>query len=128
MKEATLNIHDYLGRVYSYPPCWELVTDVYIGELSIKLIHYNSTNKSTRSIAEAFRLALHKKELDFQKEQVPEDYDIVLLGASSKLGLHHCGIYYKGRILHAIDSGNLFEALSTIKDKYPLMEYWRYSK
>ena len=126
MTNPDLDINSYLGNIYTYPPCWDLVTDLYVKELGIKLINYNSVNHSTRAVAEAFRLALHKKELNFQKEQSPEDYDIVLLGASSKLGLHHCGIYYKGRILHAIDSGNLFETISTIKDKYPLVEYWRY--
>ena len=128
MKKTDLNINSYLGKVYSYPPCWEMVTDVYINELGLRLLNYNPSNFSTRSIAEAFRLALHKREHNFQSVNIPEDFDLVLLGASNKLGLHHCGIYYKGRVLHSIDSGNLFEALSTVKDKYPLIEFWRYSK
>lgn len=123
-----MNINDYLSRVYSYPPCWEMVTDVYIAELGLKLMNYNPTNFSTRSIAEAFRLALHKGEHNFKQVMTPVDFDLVLLGATSKLGLHHCGVFYQGRVLHSIDSGNLFEAMSTIKDKYPLIEFWRYSK
>jgi hypothetical protein len=123
-----MNVNSYLGKVYSYPPCWEMVADIYVKELGLRLLNYNPDNFSTRAVAEAFRLALYKGEHNFKKVEAPMDFDVVLLGASSKLGLHHCGVFYQGRILHSIDSGNLFEEISTIKDKYPLIEFWRYSK
>lgn len=123
-----MEVHEYLGKVYAYPPCWDMVADVYINELGLRVDNYNPENTGTRAVAEAFRLALHKGEHSFLKVKSPLDFDIVLLGSTNKLGLHHCGVYYQGRVLHAVETGNLFESLSTLKDKYKLLEYWRYSK
>lgn len=118
--------NDYLRKVYKYPPCWQLVADVYVNELSCNVANYKPESSNTRSIADAFRLALHNSEISFEKTENPSDYDVVLMGATYKLGVHHCGIYYKGKVLHAIDSGNLYETLSTIKDRYKIVEYWKY--
>lgn len=117
-------IDKYIDRIYSEPPCWELVCDVYVNELGINLTSYTSESSSPRLVAAAFRLALHKQEHGLIKVLTPEDYSVVLMGRTSKLGLHHCGIYYKGKVLHALPNGNVYQDLYSLKDTYKLLEYW----
>lgn len=117
-------ISKYLQRVYSNPPCWELVSDVYENELNLKVKDYKPESASPRVVASAFRLALHNAEHGFVLTNLPEDFCIVLMGRTSKLGLHHCGIYYKGKVLHALPAGNLYQDISSLKDTYKLVQYW----
>lgn len=117
-------IDKYRNKVYSNPPCWELVSDVYINEIGFKVKPYKSTSSDTRDVAAAFRLALHNKEHGFVKIDSPRDFCVVLMGSKYNLGLHHCGVYYKGKVLHALLSGNVYQDMYSLKDTYKLMEYW----
>ena len=117
-------INNYLAKQYPTPPCWALVADVYTTELSGSVLDYRTINKSIRAIAGAFRIALHKSEHGFMQVAEPVDYAIVLLGKSPALGLHHCGIYYQGSVLHAMDTGNIYQDLASLQGEYPLSEFW----
>lgn len=119
-----MDIGHYLAQVYPLPPCWNLVADVYSRELGLPVEDFKTVNASVRSIASAFRLAIHKNPDGFAQLADPVDYCIVLLGKTRKLGLHHCGIYYDGRVLHGLDSGNRYDDMSVIRDTYELIEYW----
>lgn len=117
-------ISAYRDKVYSFPPCWELVTDVYINELKYKTKSYLPDSDNLRDSAAALRLALHNNEHGLEKIDSPKDYCVVLMGRTIKLGLHHCGIYYKGKVLHALPSGNVYQDISSLQDTYKLMEFW----
>lgn len=117
-------IDKYRNKVYSNPPCWELVSDIYVNELCFKVKPYKSDSSSLRDVASAFRLALHNQEHGFIKTNIPEDFCVVLMGSKRNLGLHHCGIYYQGKVLHALPSGNVYQDLYSLMDTYKLMEFW----
>lgn len=119
-----MNINDYLGKTYDFPPCWLLVADVYATELSDTVTDYKTINPSVRAIASEFRLALHKSAHGFEQIAEPVDYCVVLLGKTRRMGLHHCGIYYQGRVLHMLASGGQYQEMSVIGDEYALIEFW----
>jgi hypothetical protein len=119
-----VNVNDYLPRVYPSPPCWALVADVYASELEDTVDDYRTINSSVRSIASAFRLVLHKSVHGFRQVEEPQDFTVVLMGRTAKLGLHHCGVFYGGKVLHALESGTLYQDLASLAAEYPLMEFW----
>jgi hypothetical protein len=119
-----MDVAYYMAQVYESPPCWQLVADVHARELDQPVDEYKTVSTSIRDVAAAFRLALHKSPNGFQRITEPQDYAIVLMGKTPKLGLHHCGIYYDGKVLHALDSGTVFQELPSLRAEYPLMEFW----
>lgn len=119
-----MNINDYLARQYDTPPCWQLVADVYTSELALPVTDYKTINTSIRAIASAFRIALHKSPEGFAQIAEPADYCIVLMGKTAAMGLHHCGVFYQGKVLHALDAGNRYEEMSVIRDAYGVIEFW----
>lgn len=119
-----MNVNAYLSKQYESPPCWQLVADVYTSELAQPVTEYKTVNASIRAIASAFRIALHKSPEGFARIAEPVDYCIVLMGKSAAMGLHHCGVYYQGRVLHGLTEGNRYEELSVISDGYELIEFW----
>jgi hypothetical protein len=119
-----VNVTDYLAKSYPTPPCWALVADVYTSELGQAVDGYQTINSSVRAIAAAFRLALHKSPHGFGQIAQPVDYAVVLMGRTPTLGLHHCGVYYEGRVLHALADGTLYQDMASLAAEYPLMEFW----
>lgn len=119
-----MNTDDYLARQYPAPGCWALVADVYARELNAGVLGYTTINSSVRAIASAFRIALHKAEHGFSQALVPVDYAVVLLGKSEELGLHHCGIYYHGNVLHAMPTITLLQDLASVRGQYKMVEFW----
>lgn len=119
-----MNVNDYLGRQYEFPPCWQMVADVYATELGDTVTDCKTINPSIRSIASAFRLALHKDAHGFAQIAEPVDYCVVLLGRTPRMGLHHCGVYYQGRVLHMLESGGQYQEMSVISDEYAVIQYW----
>lgn len=117
-------VANYLVKVYPDPPCWNLVADVYLSELGQGVTDYRTINNSIRSIAAAFRLALHKSPAGFSQVTQPQDFAVVLMAKSPTLGIHHCGIYYGGKVLHALPTGVVYESMTTLADTYPLVEVW----
>lgn len=119
-----MDVNAYLGKQYEYPPCWQLVSDVYATELDKTVNDYKTVNASIRAIASAFRIALYKSAHGFAQVQEPVDFCVVLMGKTEKLGLHHCGIYYDGKVLHANSDGNFYQDMASLSDQYQLMEFW----
>lgn len=119
-----MNVNAYLAKQYDSPPCWQLVADVYTSELAQPVTEYKTVNASIRTIASAFRIALHKSPEGFARITEPAEYCVVLMGKSAAMGLHHCGVYYQGRVLHGLTEGNRYEDLSVIGDSYELIEFW----
>jgi hypothetical protein len=119
-----IDVNAYLARQYPAPPCWCLVADVYTTELGQPVDAFQTVNNSIRSIASAFRLSIHKNPNGFRQIPEPVEHCVVLLGKTDKLGLHHCGVFVEGRLLHALDSGVYYEELSSVAGQYALVEYW----
>ena len=123
-----MNISHYLSQSYPSPPCWELVATVLQQERGLAVTAYKTVNHSIRSIAAAFSLALHKSPHGFRQAEAPEDYAVVLMGRSRALGLHHAGVYYEGKVLHALDGDGgltvLYQDMETLSAEYQLMEFW----
>ena len=117
------DVNAYLGRQYPHPPCWALVADVHARELGLDLNAYQA-GASVRSIADAFRLALHTTDHGFARLPAPRELCVVLMGRSAKLGPHHCGVYTGGKVLHALDGITLHQDLASLRDGYPLLEFW----
>lgn len=119
-----MNVNEYLAKQYPSPPCWALVADVYSAELGEPVTAYRTINSSLRAIASTFRIAMHKSQHGFEQIEVPGDFAIVLLGRSPSLGLHHCGVFYDGKVLHALEDGNLYQDLASLADTYQVMQFW----
>lgn len=119
-----MNVADYMAKVYPNPPCWALVADVYATELGQGVEDYQTVSGSVRAIASAFRLTLHKSQHGFAQVDTPADFAIVLMGKTPRLGLHHAGIFYDGKVLHAQEGGTLYQDVASLHDQYELMEFW----
>lgn len=124
-----MNVSEYQAREYPSPPCWALVADVYDRELDDVVDRFGTINGSVRQIASAFRLQLHKDAAGFHQVAEPSEFAVVLMGKTRRLGLHHCGVFVEGKVLHALedDIGNqqvLHQDLLSLRDTYPLMEFW----
>jgi hypothetical protein len=119
-----MDVNAYLAKQYDNPPCWQLVADVYTAELALPVTDYKTVNASIRAIASAFRIALHKSPDGFVQVAEPVDYCIVLMGKTAAMGLHHCGVFYQGSVLHGLTTGNRFEEMSVIRDAYAVIEFW----
>jgi hypothetical protein len=119
-----LDIAAYQAKQYPQPPCWALVADVYTTELGETVNEYRTVSSSVRAIASAFRLALHKTQHGFHQVAEPADFAVVLMGKTPSLGLHHCGVFYGGKVLHANPEGTMYQDLASLQDEYQLMEFW----
>ena len=105
-------------------PCFELVADVYARERKALHIGYTPQDRSVRATADAFRLAVHHNQNGFHCVADPADYAIVLLGKNTRIGIHHCGVYYQGGVLHALPGITLYQPMSVIRDQWALIEFW----
>ena len=122
-----MNIGAYQARRYGPQPCWELVADVYAAERQAIAVDYIPAQRSMRQMADSFRLALHQATHGFVRTEAPIDFDIVLMGRNAHLGIHHCGIWYAGRVLHAEPGATLFEEISALRCRYTIMEFWTHA-
>ncbi|MBP8285393.1 MAG: hypothetical protein KAX57_00985 [Rhodoferax sp.] len=119
-----MDISTYQARQYSAQPCWDLVADLYACERKALHVGYEPKERTVRAMADAFRLAVHHNANGFKCVADPADYCIVLLGKNTRIGIHHCGVYYQGSVLHALPGITLFEPISVIRDQWALIEFW----
>jgi hypothetical protein len=119
-----MDVATYMAKAYPSPPCWALASDVLVTECGFDPMGYSTVSGSVRGAASAFRLALHKTTHGFSQIDAPQDFALVLMGKSAALGVHHCGIYYQGKVLHALDTGSLYQDLASLGDDYALIEFW----
>lgn len=114
----------YLARQYPSPPCWHLVADIYTRELGLKLADYTPGSDGNKSVASAFRLALHKGEHGFSKVERPDNFAVVVLGKWEGKSPTHCGVWYEGGVIHALRDVTLWEPIHQIRDRFKSIEYW----
>lgn len=119
-----MNVAEYLARQYAYPPCWALVEDVQARECANPTPHYVADNASSAAIAGEFRRALHAGGHGFVRIAAPVDYCIVLMARRAAATPHHCGIYYAGKVLHALVNGTMHQDLASLGDSYARIEFW----
>lgn len=113
-----------MAKQYPAPICWEMVADVLITERGQSVDVYKTVSSSVRSIASALRLTLHKGAHGFARVSEPADFTVVLMGRNATVGLHHVGLYYQGKVLHALDSGTVYQDMASLQSEYQLMEFW----
>lgn len=121
---ADMDVSFYQSQTYPNPPCWNMVADVYTRELSKGVQDFRTVTDSIRGIAQAFSIALQKSNNGFMQIGEPVNMCIVLMGKSHKLGVHHCGVYLDGNVLHALPNGVVYQDMASIKDEYMLIEFW----
>lgn len=119
-----MDIAFYQAQVYGRPPCWELVADVLLRELDLVVSKYRARTSSVKDIANAFRLELHRGNHGFTQIGAPVDFAVVLMGKTLQLGFHHCGVCYQGKVLHALETGTLYQDLPSLLDTYEIVQYW----
>lgn len=122
-----MNIGAYQAKRYGAQPCWELVADVYAAERHAIAVDYMPAQRSMRQMADAFRLALHNAAHGFVRTESPRDFDVVLMGRNAHVGIHHCGVLYGGRVLHAEPGATLYEEITALRCRYPIMEFWTHA-
>ena len=120
----TLDTNAYLARQYGPQPCWELVADLYTRELQALPVDYTAATRSVRQMARAFRIALHNSAHGVIQVAEPVDLCSVLLAKNAHIGIHHCGVYYGGSVLHALPNHTMYEPLSVIRDSFETVQFW----
>lgn len=120
-----LDVGAFQEKVYPNPPCWQLVTDVYRNVLGQEPDQVQTVSEAMRRASRAYRLELFKSRGGMEQIDEPRDFAIVLMWRTSqKRQQLHCGIYYQGSVLHALESSTLYQDLQTLREAYPLMEFW----
>jgi len=120
-------VADYIDRRYPHPPCWCFIVDVYQRELGLAVADYTPEGDGLRLFADAFRRRLLADDHGFVQVEDPTDYDVVLMRRTPTRPPHHCGIYYRGHVVHATAGGVLNESAEMVQDRHPVLEYWRSS-
>jgi hypothetical protein len=105
-----------------------MVADVLSSETGIMPLTFRTVNRSIRQMASEFRIALNKGSHGFAQIAAPVDMAIVLLGKTERVGIHHCGIYFDGRVLHAMPGATMYEEMSVIRDTFAVVEFWHKAK
>lgn len=108
-----MNVSDYLGIPYHFRNenggicCWGLYCLVMKNERGIELEDIPVNTPSLKEAAAGFAIFLAtSKDRKMIEKDKPQDFDLVLIskdGANKKP--HHCGVYYKGKVLHANGQG-----------------------
>lgn len=114
----------YIGKHYEWPPCWQLVADVYQCEKGLIIDDHTPSQSAMRDVSNAFRLALHDNAHGFSKSSLANDFDVVLLGKNKSIS--HCGIFWQGGVLHALKNMVIWQPIAQISDNYRLIEFWTY--
>lgn len=119
-----MDIKNYIGLRYDIfnkrgVNCWGLYALVMHNEKGVMLDKRNVENASTEAIAAGFSALFACNEFNKTHKEVtePEDFDLVIFSKANK---HHCGIMYKGKLLHSRGSGRTgqvyYENLSSYDD------------
>lgn len=117
-------VNDYLAKDYGPQGCWSLVADVVATETGDTPLTFRTINRSVRQMASEFRIALSKGQHGYLEIAAPVNLCIVLLGKTERVGIHHCGICFDGKVLHAMTGITLYEELSVIRDAFEVVQFW----
>lgn len=120
-----MNVRKYQSTSYRNPPCWRLVAHVLF-DRGIALPDFSPDCADHEKIATAFRIAIHGAPGWAERVDMPQDYDMVLMARCERMDYHHIGIWWKGRILHALPSGVWYQPPSTLQDEFKKpFQNWR---
>lgn len=122
--DPVLDVATYLSRQYEEPRCFKLVADVYADVLGVSPAEVETVSESMRRAARTFRLELFKRQPGMQQIDQPRDLAVLLMWPADSRKRAHCGIYWQGKVLHATETGNLYQDLASLQDVYPRMEWW----
>lgn len=120
-----MNVSKYLAAQYRNPPCWALVAHVQADECGVgPLPLYAPSADTVHAVAGVFRRALHDGDHGFARVAEPRDYCVVLMARRERAMPHHCGVFYQGRVLHALPAGAVYQDLASLSDMYAKIEFW----
>lgn len=119
-----LDIAAFQAKVYEEPRCWMLVTDVYENVLGGDPTEVKTVSEPLRVTARAMRVKLHKGVGGLEQKPEPQEFAIVLMWPTERRRRPHCGIFYDGKVLHATPDAVLHQDLASLRDAYPVMEFW----
>ncbi|MFZ3193753.1 MAG: hypothetical protein WA154_11190 [Moraxellaceae bacterium] len=120
-----MKVADYLERPYPQPPCWYLVMDVLREQCGFAAADHTPEADGKIAIAHAFRVALHEGGLKgFRKVAAPADFTVVFMARRPGGTPLHCGVWYQGKVLHAMRRMVVWEPLFSLGDRYAHFEYW----
>jgi len=123
-----MNVADYMEKVYPDKPCWPLIYDVLATERGLVSVVCKTVTGTVRDAVRAFAIELTKGEHGFRQIDAPVDFAVLLLGRTTTIGIHHAGIYYDGKVLHALSGEGgqiiLHQDLSSLLEEYQLVQYW----
>lgn len=118
-----MTIYDKANSVIGKPynaytsHCWHLVE--FLQPLAPKLdVTAENLYKAVKNFDEEMKNNIDN--LDSIAEEYLKDGDIVLLGRGEKL--FHAGIFLNSGVVHADNSGVIFERYAIIKQKYPIQK------
>ena len=124
-------IEKYLGMPYdirneSGVNCWGLYSLVMMNECGINKGNYVAGN--AKEAAAVFAAKLATGEHGLTEVKTPKDYDLVLTESVSGAKKWHCGVYFKGSVLHAKGSSKSgqvwYDTLSDFVGGWK-MGFWR---
>lgn len=118
-----LDVAAYQAMQFPDPKCWSLVTAVY-QELGAVATEVKTVSEPLRVAARTFRVQLHKGAGGLEQKPQPQDFAIVLMWPTERRRRPHCGIFWDGKVLHATPDAVLHQDLASLRDIYPVMEYW----
>lgn len=124
MTTPALDVATYQARVYEEPRCFKLVADVYADMLGQSPTEVETVSESMRRAARTFRLELFKRQPGMQQLAEPQDLAVVLMWPSDKKRRAHCGIWWQGKVLHATETGVLYQDVASLQSTYQVMEWW----
>jgi len=120
-----VNVSKYQATSYKNPPCWRLVAHV-LADRGTGLPDFTPEQWKHEQIADAFRIAIHNAPGWASCVPVPEDYDMVLMARNPRMDYHHIGIWWKGKVLHALPSGVWYQSPGVVRAEFRKgFEYWR---
>lgn len=121
---AELDVAHYRSIPLPEPRCWALVTAVYEDQLHTQPSRVRAINGSLREAARLWRVRLHKDTEGMEQLQQPRDLAVVLMWPTPARRDLHCGVYWRGSVLHATATGVQYEGIASLRDAYPVMEFW----
>lgn len=110
--------------VFPEPTCWTMVAHLYLNVLRVDPTAVSTVTESVRRAARVFQLQLHKDAYGMRQVDAPQDWALVMMWPGVQQRRPHCGVFWKGKVLHATAEGVLNQNLASLRAAYPTMEFW----
>lgn len=119
-----MDVNKYLNKQYGRLGCWLLIVDIYMQELGLALQEYVPESATLKTRAAIFRRELHNNSHGFLQIKEPTNFCVVTMAKLKDQTPHHVGIYYNGKVIHALNDMNYYQDIFSLSDQYQKMEYW----